>query len=71
MPVKDWKCAGCEGTGDLLIMDNAGSLCLTRAARRRAPRPSPATPPCAEARDRIRPAIDRLLATWSQGTAVT
>lgn len=31
MPVKDWTCAECEGTGDLLIMDNAGPLCLTCA----------------------------------------
>jgi hypothetical protein len=31
MPVKDWKCAECEGAGDLLIMDNAGPLCLTCA----------------------------------------
>jgi hypothetical protein len=31
MPVKDWKCAECEGDGDLLIMDNAGPLCLTCA----------------------------------------
>jgi hypothetical protein len=31
MPVKDWKCAECEGTGDLLIMDNAGPLCMTCA----------------------------------------
>jgi hypothetical protein len=31
MPVKDWKCAECDGTGDLLIMDNAGPLCLTCA----------------------------------------
>jgi hypothetical protein len=30
-PVKDWACAECEGTGDLLIMDNAGPLCLTCA----------------------------------------
>jgi hypothetical protein len=31
MPVKDWKCAECERDGDLLIMDNAGPLCLTCA----------------------------------------
>jgi hypothetical protein len=31
MPVKDWMCAECEGTGDLLIMDNAGPLCMTCA----------------------------------------
>jgi hypothetical protein len=31
MPVKDWQCAECGGTGDLLIMDNAGPLCLTCA----------------------------------------
>ncbi len=31
MPVKDWKCAECGGTGDLLIMDDAGPLCLTCA----------------------------------------
>jgi hypothetical protein len=30
-PVKDWACAECGGTGDLLIMDNRGPLCLTCA----------------------------------------
>jgi hypothetical protein len=30
-PVKDWSCAECGGTGDLLIMDGAGPLCLTCA----------------------------------------
>jgi hypothetical protein len=27
-PVKDWACAECGGTGDLLIMDDKGPLCL-------------------------------------------
>ncbi len=31
MPVKDWQCAECGGTGDLLIMDNVGPLCMTCA----------------------------------------
>lgn len=32
MPVTDWTCAGCGvENGDLLIMDNAGQLCLTCA----------------------------------------
>jgi hypothetical protein len=31
MPVKDWQCAECGDTGDLLIMDDAGPLCLTCA----------------------------------------
>lgn len=30
-PVKDWTCAECDGTGNLLIMDDAGPLCLTCA----------------------------------------
>jgi len=30
-PVKDWTCAQCGGTGDLLMMDDAGPLCLTCA----------------------------------------
>jgi hypothetical protein len=30
-PVRDWTCAGCQGTGDLLIMDDAGPLCLACA----------------------------------------
>jgi len=30
-PVKDWTCADCGGTGGLLIMDDAGPLCLTCA----------------------------------------
>jgi hypothetical protein len=30
-PVKDWSCAECGGTGDLLIMDDSGPLCLTCA----------------------------------------
>jgi hypothetical protein len=30
-PVRDWTCAECQGTGDLLIMDNAGPLCLACA----------------------------------------
>jgi len=28
LPVKDWTCAECAGTGDLLIMDNQGPLCM-------------------------------------------
>jgi len=31
MPVKDWQCAECGGTGDLLIMDKVGPLCMTCA----------------------------------------
>jgi hypothetical protein len=31
MPVKDWVCARCTGTGDLLTMDDAGPLCMTCA----------------------------------------
>jgi len=30
-PVRDWTCAECQGTGDLLIMDNAGPLRLACA----------------------------------------
>lgn len=30
-PLKDWTCAGCTGTGDLLTMEDAGPLCLTCA----------------------------------------
>ena len=30
-PIRDWTCAECEGTGDLLIMDDGGSLCLACA----------------------------------------
>jgi hypothetical protein len=30
-PVKDWACAECGETGDLLIMDDKGPLCLTCA----------------------------------------
>jgi hypothetical protein len=30
-PVRDWACAECGGTGDLLIMDDKGPLCLTCA----------------------------------------
>lgn len=30
-PLKDWACAGCGGTGDLLKMEDAGPLCLTCA----------------------------------------
>lgn len=30
-PVKDWTCAECGGTGNLLIMDDNGPLCLTCA----------------------------------------
>ncbi len=30
-PVRDWACAECEGTGDLLIMDDKGPLCLACA----------------------------------------
>jgi hypothetical protein len=29
MPVKDWVCSRCFGTGDLLTMDDAGPLCVT------------------------------------------
>ena len=31
MPVKDWVCARCTGSGDLLTMDDAGPLCMTCA----------------------------------------
>jgi hypothetical protein len=27
-PIKDWVCAECQGTGDLLIMDEPGPLCM-------------------------------------------
>ncbi len=27
-PIRDWTCAGCEGSGHLLRMDDAGPLCL-------------------------------------------
>jgi hypothetical protein len=30
-PVRDWTCTECKGTGDLLIMDDAGPLCLACA----------------------------------------
>jgi hypothetical protein len=30
-PVRDWICAECTGSGDLLIMDDRGPLCLTCA----------------------------------------
>ena len=30
-PIKDWSCADCRGTGDLLIMDEPGPLCLACA----------------------------------------
>lgn len=30
-PLKDWTCAGCGGTDDFLIMEDAGPLCLTCA----------------------------------------
>jgi hypothetical protein len=29
IPLKDWTCAACAGTGWLLVMDDAGPLCLT------------------------------------------
>jgi hypothetical protein len=31
MPIKSWTCATCGDTGDFLIMDDAGPLCLTCA----------------------------------------
>jgi hypothetical protein len=30
-PLRDWACAECEGTGNLLIMDEKGPLCLACA----------------------------------------
>ncbi len=30
-PIRDWACASCEATGDLLIMDEPGPLCLACA----------------------------------------
>jgi hypothetical protein len=30
-PIRDWACAECGGTGDLLMMDDAGPLCLACA----------------------------------------
>jgi len=30
-PVRDWACSGCGGTGDLLVMDDPGPLCLACA----------------------------------------
>lgn len=31
MPVKDWSCSSCGGTGEFLIMDEPGPLCLACA----------------------------------------
>jgi hypothetical protein len=31
LPLKDWTCAGCGGSGDFLTMEDAGPLCLTCA----------------------------------------
>jgi hypothetical protein len=31
IPLKDWRCAECDGTGDFLMMDDAGPLCLACA----------------------------------------
>jgi hypothetical protein len=31
LPLKNWTCAGCDGTGDFLIMEDAGPMCLTCA----------------------------------------
>jgi hypothetical protein len=31
IPLKDWHCAECGGTGDLLMMEDAGPLCMTCA----------------------------------------
>ncbi|OMB94430.1 hypothetical protein A5733_14810 [Mycobacterium sp. NS-7484] len=28
MPIKDWTCTSCEGTGDYLFMEDAGPVCL-------------------------------------------
>jgi hypothetical protein len=28
LPLRAWACAGCDGSGDFLIMDDAGPLCL-------------------------------------------
>lgn len=30
-PIKDWTCAACDGTGGLLIMEDAGPLCMACA----------------------------------------
>lgn len=30
-PIRDWTCAACEGTGELLIMEDPGPLCLACA----------------------------------------
>jgi hypothetical protein len=30
-PLKDWTCTGCGGGGDLLLMEDAGPLCMTCA----------------------------------------
>jgi hypothetical protein len=30
-PIRDWACAECGGSGDLLVMDDAGPLCLACA----------------------------------------
>jgi hypothetical protein len=31
MPVNDWTCTGCGGTGDLLVMEDGGPICLSCA----------------------------------------
>ena len=31
LPLKDWVCTGCSGTGNFLIMDGPGPFCLTCA----------------------------------------
>lgn len=30
-PLKDWSCAACEGTGELLMMDDTGPMCMSCA----------------------------------------
>jgi hypothetical protein len=30
-PIRDWACAECAGTGDLMRMDDAGPVCLACA----------------------------------------
>jgi hypothetical protein len=30
-PIREWACAECSGTGELLRMDDVGLLCLTCA----------------------------------------
>jgi hypothetical protein len=62
-PLNQWTCAGCGGSGSLLLMEDGEPLCMTCADLDH-PVFLPAGVPRPLARVQVRAAVDRVLAAW-------